>query len=263
MALQEIFDSAEQIPEGLREHYIEVEGKYVLENIHGLKKAKEEIHDKYKKLQEKAKNFEGVDPEEVQRLREEKVRAEKERQEREKREAQESGNFQKLIEAHGNEMQGLKAAHTMEVQQLMKQNEELKSAMEQALVHNRLKSALQEHLVTRDLADLLVPKLAPFLQVVQVDGVYTSRYINPEDQSLKYVNGQGQLYSDDDFVKELKEKNAFKPLFKSTSSHGSGASPSNGGAFGGITSKKQLVTRQDKVDYIDKYGQAQYDKLPG
>lgn len=78
-----------------------------------------------------------------------------------------------------------------------------------------------------------------------------------EDGSTKYVNGKPMTLADR--VAELENSEAYAPMFKPNGKGGTGAGRS-GGANG--SKKRSEMTHGEKAEFITKFGQDEFLKLP-
>ena len=147
MALKPIVEDLGEIPEQLREEYVETDNGYQLkvlqdfvprenvEDVSGLKSAlqkeRENARASAKKVRELESQFGGIDLEELEELRQEKARAEEER-------AKKAGEWDKLK----NQMV---EKHTQEVAQLKEEMAKVRSAYEDQFVDAAVLAAIIEH----------------------------------------------------------------------------------------------------------------------
>jgi len=120
MALKFKYQAKDEVPAEVLNHYVEREGAWVLDAEGATDKSKaDEVMGKngalLKQIEELNKRFEGIDPEEVRKLAEEKQRLEEERQLK-------AGELDKVVE---NRVKGLRADWEKQVTTLNAEREAL------------------------------------------------------------------------------------------------------------------------------------------
>ena len=183
----------------------------------GLRANRDEALKEAKKAKETLRNYEGVDPEEYQRLKNAAEDAER-------RKAEAQGDFKKL------ESQ-LLDRHKQEMDQAQSRAKKLQGALEKRLVQAELTKAIA---AKRGNADLLLPHAERFVRVRETDDDFVA-YVADEQGNQLVADGQGTPMTFDQLVEQtLMTK--FPAAFEGTGSNGGGASRSSGGAAGGSKS---------------------------
>jgi hypothetical protein len=267
MAIETSYDSVDQIPEAIRDDYAEVDGKYVLkvlqdyvpkdnvEDVSGLKSALHKERDNGRELARKLRQIQeqtaAIDMDEYNALKEAQAKAEEER-------AKRAGEWDNLKNQ-------LVTKHSEDKSAWEKEKAGLLSAFEGQVSENAAMSALAEH---KGNPLFLKAHVLGAIKVVRDDaGRFVTRVV--DDAGNPRMNGEGKFLTVSDFVKELRENDAFAGAFTGAGSSGGGTPPGAGqgqGARGkgGIPSdlKRGSMTPRQKVDFIREHGQDAFMKLP-
>lgn len=251
-----VVESLDDVPEALREFYTEDDGRYRL-NASDLvgKDRLDEFRSTNIKLQKALKRFEGVDPERYQRLSEidpdkydELLEAE---QKRLTDKAEEKGEWEKLRTQ-------LQENHTKELDGRDKTIRQLEGQLEEQLVTNAARKALEKH---DAYVDLLLPHVRSHVRTIQ-DGQGRRKAVVVDDDGDRRVNGSGEDMTIEELVVEMRDSEVFSAGFKPSGKGGGGASADGGGATGKVRSKKDLTDRSAKLAFIKEFGDEAYLALP-
>lgn len=238
--LAAVVDSLDAVPEGVRELYVESNGRYVLDadveehpSVRAMKNALEKERHKRAAIRQYA-DEKGLDVSDVLAKIEAQGQAEREAEKRLEDALKREREAAKAREA------ALKAEYDSEIAT------SAKGAAEAAALR-----ALAEH----GASDLLLPHVMPSLKAERVA---------PGQYAVKVVDAAGvpQEMGVSEFVASLKQVEKFAPAFRGSGASGSGA-PVNGraGGAGPTRSLAELRTPADKAAFIEKYGQDEYKKL--
>lgn len=261
-------EELDQIPENLRELYVEKEGKWYLdvENIEempqvgGLKSAlqkEREARDKaIRDQKDLIKKFEGVDPEQARE-------AMKKLHDLEDQKLIDAGKIEEVV---AQRTERLKADHQ---QQVTKFQQELTDRDKQIIEgKNRLARLMVEAGITRAVTSKagqvlgIVPQaLADIarraLEVFQMDEKTQQMIPRKADGSIIYGKDPTQPMTMEEWLPTLKSD--CPHYFKESSGSGGGND-----AGGGVPKKERSkMTPAEKAQFIGKYGQDAYLNLPG
>jgi hypothetical protein len=267
MTIEAIVDSLDNVPEDLRDEYAEVDGRYQLKALQGfvpkdnvedvtglksaLQKEREAAREAQRKLRQQQEQFAGFDMDEYNALKEQQAKAEEER-------AKKAGEWdnlkQQLVDKHSSD----KAAWEQEKAKLL--NAFTGQVSEAAAVQ-----ALAEH---KGNPLFLKSHVLGAIKVVQDDsGKFITQVV--DDAGNPRMNGEGKFLTVSDYVKELRENEAFAGAFAGAGSSGGGTPPGAGQGNGsrgkgGIPSnlKRGEMTARQKVDFIKEFGNDEFMKLP-
>lgn len=267
MTIEAVVDSLDSIPEEFRDDYVEVDGRYQLkalegfvpkdsvEDVTGLKSAlhkeRESAREYARKLRQVQEQYGGIDLDEYNALREQQAKADEERR---KKAGEWDSLKQQLVDKHGSE----KAAWEKEKAGLLK-------AFEGQVSEAAAVQALAEH---KGNPLFLKSHVLNAIKVVQDD---SGRFITQvvDDAGNPRMNGDGKFLTVSDFVRELRDNEAFAGAFLGTGSSGGGTPPGAGQGQGsrgkgGIPSdlKRSTMTPLQKVDFIETHGHDEFMKLP-
>jgi hypothetical protein len=230
--LSPVADTLDTVPESFRSLYEEREGRFVLakdveietpETVAGMRSALEKEKRDRKALADRAKLFDGLDPDEVRTLVEERARAGD-------KDAERKGEWDKLKESMTAGFNKEKTALTDKVGMLTGRLHKLlaTTAADAAMADLKANAkALRPHV----LASLRVEEEEGETRVVVVDEAGRPRY-----------NKRGELMTAADFVADLREDEAFKPFF--LGAPGSGSEPPKRTAGGMAGGKRQVTAAQ-------------------
>jgi hypothetical protein len=178
-----------------------------------LKANRDEALKEAKRAKEQLRSYEGVDPEEYQKLK-------RAAEEAERKKAESEGDFKKLetqlVERHKQEMSTATARAA-----------KLQAALEKRLVQAELTKAIA---AKRGDADLLLPHAERYVRVRETEEDFVA-FVADEHGNPLVADGQGTPMTFDQLVEQtLMAK--FPNAFEGTGSSGGGASRSAGGAGG-------------------------------
>lgn len=190
--------------------------RIIAEQTAGLKANRDELIKEAKRAKDTLKGYEGVDPDEFKKLKQQAEEAD-----RKKAEAQ--GDFKslekQLIDRHQAELDTRKARET-----------KLERALNNRLTSDELRKALVGK-ADPTMMELLVEHGSKYVRIRETDDDF-EQYVADEKGNPLVADGKGTPMTVEMFVDQtLKAK--FPTAFLGTGSSGGGASKSQGGALGG------------------------------
>lgn len=156
--------------------------------------------------------------------------------EAEKKKLRAEGDFNKLIETHGSEMQALKEQHSAATEKAGSRNKLLSDALFDSLARN---SAMQAVVEAGGDPLFLMPLLTPQIRVIEneqatdVSKRFTTVVVGPDGKTQRFKDGAGTPFSIADAVAEMKADEKFGAAFAASDSTGSGAGGHKRGGGGG------------------------------
>jgi len=256
MGLKAVLESLDDVPDGVRDFYVEkdgggfrldVEGVETKGEVHGLKSALE----KQKRETQRAKELLSSIPEDLDgRLAElEQLRQEKAEQEQKK--AEEAGEWETL-KAH------LVEEHKKKLDERDARLAERDKKLDRLLRENVARDAVAKRKAS---TKLLLPHIMAQTRLQMVDGEERAVVIG-DDGKVRYSEGDA-LMTIDDLVNEMGKDPEFEGAFPASDATGGGASGRRV-AEGGheVTSKAGLKDRAAKSAFIDAHGIDAYNALP-
>lgn len=242
MALAATLDSLDDVPEEIAEHYEQDGDIYRLrvdgyEDV-GLRTTLEDKKRDIKKLRDKLKAYEGIDPDEVAELRNLREEYEDKIASAGKWEDQKA----RLEEKHNKALEGLKA-------QLDTRTGQLSTMMKR----DAASAALRE---SGALVDALLPHVLDRVTLVEDDGQFRAVATGLDGETETTIEG---------LVGEMKSSGErFAWGFAASGNSGAGGAAGSGGgsANHGIRSKKDLAGTAEKSQYIATHGLQAFQALP-
>lgn len=233
--LAAVVESLDAVPESFRELYVESEGKYHLdaegvEDVSGLKSTLEKLKRDAKDAKDALKRYDGLDPEEYQRLKEAADSAEQTKLQTEGKWEEMKDRLTKSFEKEKSTLTSEVAKRDQFIERLLIENE-LNTAIEKAGV-------LPEH---RRAVRAMLREAGP--KVVAEGDEY--RGLLGEVAIAEYVESWAKT-----------EEAAY--YLPAEGKGGSGARGERGGG-GGRKAYKEM-TEQDKIEFIDKHGKDEFLK---
>lgn len=257
-ALKLAIEKLDDVDEGLRPLYAEKDGKFHLqvdglEDTTGLRSALGKERHARAELEKKVKRWEalGKTDEEITDLiakHDEFVLKETER----------SGDFEKakasIVERHELEKRKL--------EKLIADNEAKATAAVRAqddlLVNFTVASAIA---AAKGDPELLQPHVVKLIKVDRDTG--TAKLTVLDGKGEPRFNGKGEPLSVAEMVMEMRAHEKYGRLFDGTGHSGGGTPPANGGGGSPQTKRRSdLKTRDERVAFVEKYGNDAYLKLP-
>lgn len=235
--LKAVVDSLDGLPEGLSSfytqgqdgrYYLDAEGVDALPQVRGLASKKDELLAEKKALAEQLGQYEGLDPEEYQKLLEEK-------EERERKAAKEKGDVEALLEAERRKMQKV-------VDQAKKEAEEATESLSTLRRNVALQTARADAAAAigkQGNFTLLWPHIRDRIQ--PVDG---------DEPGYRFVDDDGveePVENMEAFVGGLREQDQFADAFYADAPSGSGASGTTRNSQGNVRS----INRNDPSAWAD------------
>jgi len=224
MALKGGYETVEQIPEGIREHYAKAaDGKFrpvieggdgwAFEDVTGLRKALGSERSEREKLAALAKQYDGLDPAAAREAMEKAAQMANwtpEQKVREQIEAREKAVAEKL----GKETAAERA-----------RREKVEKALERALIDGQAALAVQRHKGVPGAAQALLPHLRGRVRLVeQSDGSFGVRVLDEHgNPALTTRSGKTGDMDMDELVETFKGNDVFGRFFEGSGASGGGA----------------------------------------
>ncbi len=269
MALKYSIEKIDDVEESFRTFYVEKNGKFVLDlegapssedktgylaNLAAERKRRQELERQVKKWEALGKTDEELadlvakHEEMVAKLEEDELDKSKKKGEIEKILAQ-------VNEKNANAIKKLQAEMAAEREEKVT----LRQRFEDRLVDNEAITAIASN---NGFPELLIPIVRKHMKVVDEEG--QPKIIVVDNKGEPRVNGKGEPLSVAEMVAEMKGHDVFAHAFKGTGQSGSGTPPGNGGGSpqSNIKRRSDLKTREDRVAFVTKYGNAAYLALP-
>lgn len=254
MALAQIVESLDDVPETARGAYVEKDGKFVLdfevEDTTSLKTAlnsERQLRAKYEK-QAKAWEKTGKSPEEIaelleaQRLKDEEA-------------AKKAGDFDTILNQH-------KANWEKREKELLGEVDASRASERSAVVGERVLGALAKAGATEEGAELLPERLSNRIKFETVNGKRVLKIMQADGETPMAGSGADGTATIDDLVKEAIKK--YPSLFKGNGGGGGGKEPGADKPPGGsgVAKKSDFKSEKERAAWVDKNGLAAYNALP-
>lgn len=237
MALKARYDSLEDVPEDVRQYYVESDGAYELDVDGVVPKAKlDEFRDNNIRLKKELERMEGVDPERYQALLAEQKK-------REREDAERRGEYERLLGETKEEYEQRIAAKD---ELLAKRDAQLKQILRDQAVSAELDRAG----IRAGLKSVALPYMERYVRTEERDGEVRTVVVDADGKPRLNKNGDEMALAD--FVAEFRESEAGAALFEGTVGRGSGATGSAGRGAGGAQKKLTEMTTAEKVALIAK-----------
>lgn len=175
-----------------------------------LKTKNEQLREEKVNANKKLQEFEGINPEEVRKLKDEAEKSEREKQEK-------AGNWDSL------KIQ-MQEKHGKEIKEKDDRIAFLYKAVETHLVDSKLTRALAE---AKGSAHLLLHPLKQHVGVYEENDQILARVIDPGTNTPRIGDASGKPMTMEQLVAEFKENDIYAQAFEATGTGGSGA-PANG-----------------------------------
>jgi len=245
MAIKAILDKIEDAPDGLREHYTETDGKFVLtvepvggfalEDVSGLKSALGKERTARETLERDVVRFKDIDPDkartaltELEELKKLDPTAEADKIANTKFEAAKT----QLLEKHGADI-GERDARI----------KTLTGAVDGLVREQRATAAIAE---AKGAVDLLLPHVLRFTRTVEKDGKFSVEVIDA-DGNGRIADSKGSPMTIKDLVAEMRQSDTFGRAFDGEGHSGTGKQPdtpgggSQKGDFGGNAEERKAA----------------------
>lgn len=230
--LEAIRTSLDGLSEDEKKHYVEKDGKFVLdvgpvdgmslENVTGLKKTVETLRGQERKLKQELDelktNFDGIDPEAARAAisKYDEIKG-----------FDKDGKVKEAIEARTKD---LVKQHQAKVDELEGKLTKMTGQLQEAIVTSKIVEALQKE---GGNVTLLLPHVKTFVKMKEgADGNYYPQVVD-EQGSPRVGDTAGNDMTILQRVQEMKTQDAFATAFKGAGSSGSGASGSDDRKSGG------------------------------
>ena len=247
MALKAFVDNLESVDETLRGLYVKDGERYKLdaegvEDVTGLKSALKKERDEAKRLSALAKQFDGIDLEEVERLK-------KAAEEREIADAERKGEWdklkQKLIDTHTAEKQKLMDAQKTALDESNSKLAAMQKTIERYLIDAQASVDLA---AAKGSSDLLLPHIRNKTKVIQDDkGQYKAVVL--DDDGEPAINSDGGHVTIKDLVSEMRQSDVFARAFDGAGVSGSGTLSTTPGGAGRQDLSKLSPTERLKIGH--------------
>lgn len=216
MALKHVIEKLEDVPEALREHYVQSDdGKYRLdgvEDVSGLKSALEKERKERAEAKAALQRLKDIDPDEYQRLK-------KESEDRETDKAMKKGEYDKLLSQ-------VVEKHKGELDLKEQRIKSLTGSLESHLIDAEATRAIAG---AKGVPELLLPHVRASARVVEEDGKFVVKIVD-KDGNPRIGDANGAPMSIAQLVGEMRQSEVFGRAFEASGASGSGAP--NGGRAG-------------------------------
>lgn len=235
--LKAVLDSLEGVDDAVKGLYVERDGKHYLdaegvEDVSGLKSSLEKQKREAKEAREALKRYDGIDPEEFQRLKEAADAAEAKKLEAE-------GNYKEIRERDAK-------AHAKELEKRDAEIGRRDRFIEKLVIENELNAAIEKVGVIPELKD---GARALFM-------IKGAKVVATED-------GYNGLLGDvpiSDYVESWAKTDEAAHYLRPTGAGGSGTKSGKAAPSG--NKPRSEMSNAEKAAFIDKHGQAAYFDLP-
>lgn len=250
MTVKAILQDLENLDEALKSHYVEKDGKFVLdveavgdlslEDVGGLKKALAQERANVEAAAKTVKDFDGIDPAKAKQAF---------------KDLEEFKNFdpdQKIEAGIKSQREALVAKHTQTVEDMGKKYDGVMEQLEKNLVVASATKAISEAGGT---VELLLPHVKSSIKMKQNEaGTFIAEVVDKEGLG-RVGDGQGNPMTIPQLVDEFKGNELFSPAFKGSGSSGTGAGAGTGGGAGESTQGAPVVGADGKktVDANDQH----------
>lgn len=199
--------------------------RLIVERNKGLEANRNEALAEAKKLRERMKSLEGIDPIEVQELRAERAKAQEEREKAEREKAEAAGNWKSVQEQ-------IEKKHAAELAKVVAEKDTVLNHLQRTLVDNAVILELAKH---SDTPNLLLPHIKPMMKVMLEDGEYVARIVDKHG-NVRIGKGKGtEPMTLPELMEELKQDKDYAPAFRGSGSSGGGAPKSRTSGAGSKT----------------------------
>lgn len=228
-------DTLDAVPENFRDAYVERDGKFLLdtewEDTSGLKNALEAERKSAKEAKAALKRYDGLDPEEYQRLKEAADAADQAK-------LQNEGKWEEMKDR-------LSKAHAKELEKYTGEVSKRDRVIEQLTVENELNAAIEK-------AGVLPEHRKAVRALLRVEA---NPSVSWEGDTPKGQMGDVAIA---EYVESWAKSDEAAYYVKSDAGSGSGAKGGGGGGAGRKPFKE--MTESDKIAFIEKHGQEEYFK---
>lgn len=248
-ALKLTLDSLDGIDDAVKSLYVEKDGKHVLdvegvEDTTGLKTALQKERKRAEDEAKARKAYEklGKTPDEIRELLEaQEAHA--------MSEAERKGEWEKLKTQ-------MNAAHAEAIKAKDETIGQMRKRLEAELVDAKATAAIA---AAKGVPDLLLPHVQRF---VRVDDGFNVQVVDAKGDPR--VNGKGEPLTISDLIAEMKTNEIYGRAFEGAGQSGSGTLPAGGAgsAQTQIKRRSELKSREDRVAFVEKHGEAAYFALP-
>lgn len=241
MPLTPFYDSADQIPEGMSDFYVErPDGRFQLDvaasngwelsDTNALKSALSKERAAAQEAQKRLRNFEGLDP---NAAREAMSKVE------------EMANFnpeQKVEEAIKAREKQIFARHQSEMDAVKRETDALRNQLSDTLVTSAAAKAIAG---AKGSVDLLLPHVLTSTRMRQTDGGQFIVEVVDRDGNPRIGDAQGNPMTIPQLVDEMRASDVFSRAFEPTGATGSGMTSSNGSPKPSGPGHSKTISRSD------------------
>ncbi len=254
MAIPEIVETLDVVPEVLREDYEQIaegdnKGKFQLKIIAGLKKSQQQILAEKKRRDEELealrRKYDGI--EDPQQARDAIARI----REIEERKAREEGDFESLKKSMQDGFD--KQKQTLEAEITLRDRH-----IEKYLIESQASAAIA---ALEGKPVLLMPHIKSQTRVVKDADGFRAEVIDQKSGQVRY-NSKGEPMTIRELVEEMAASDDYAPAFRARGEGGSGARRTEGGSTPAIRSKADFKSATEKAAYIREHGADKYNALP-
>lgn len=232
--LKASYDKAEEIPEGEKAFYEEVDGKFVLSveirdhpGAKALHSALQKERDAKDALEKRLKKFGDRDPEAIEKL---EVAAQKAEEVRLRAE----GNFDTL-------RQQIIEKHDAEIKKLRDENTDILAFVQTTVGENVARQALEKNGAN---VDLMLPHVLKHVKVVRDGSKFVAQVLD-EKGTPRIADAKGNPFTIVGLVEEMKASETYAAGFRGTGAAGSGSLPSSTITPGG---RVEIISRAEAAD---------------
>lgn len=210
--MQESYDSLDAVPEALREHYTERNGKFVPKFVVGLLNNRDDLLKENKSFKDFKSQYEGIDPKKYKEMLDKQEADERKRNE-------EAGNWQAL-------QQQMATKHQQEMDAAKGVSDRLRQSLEKHLIDAALTSAITSG-TAPGIPELLLPHMKQHLKVVEENGEFHAVVVDATGNP-RIANAKGEPMTLPQLVDEFRKNEIFARCFNAPQIGGSGASNQRG-----------------------------------
>jgi hypothetical protein len=222
MALPIIIKSLDEIAEPLREHYVEKDGKFMLdatpsnglaiEDVTGLKNSLAAARGERDKLNEQIRGFKDIDPT-------------KARDALKKVEEMQNWDPDKQVEEKIKaKLEQMKSLHQQELEKVSGESKALTGQLEKLMVDAAASEALQKE---GGNIKILMPHIRSQVRMRRTEDGQMIAEVVDESGNPRVGDAQGNPMTIPQLVDELRQSDDYAPAFSGSGSSGSGSKPSN------------------------------------
>ena len=263
MPIKAVVSDINSVDEGLRSHYVESNGQYVLnveavqvtdstgkvseyalENVTGIKNALQSERAISRAANDKIRSFEGLDSEKVRSDLNELSTL-----------RSQSGDVEARVNTLAqSKIEQLVEKHQVEMSASVDNAKAYRSKVESLMVDQALATAIRKNGGNEGTVTMLMPHLKGQVSLREMaDGNLIPEVVDQVSKQPRIGDSIGTPMSMDQLVGEFKGSDTFAAAFPGTGTTGGGTQTSNNGGSG-FPSKKSDFSAAQRSDYIEKNG---------